>query len=214
MTKWATADDQALMINAYREGVTVKTIGERHGVTRETVHNVLRRHNVPRRRRPGPARKPFTIVEMARIAELRRAQWSKLELADEFRTSELRITRALAEMDFPKRMRRRDGKDRLKARGGYIYVLVPKDDPMYCMAGRTGYVFEHRLVMARAIGRPLLRKETVHHINGKTDENGLENLQLRHGQHGTGVVMVCNSCGSHDVKATQIADSPSLTVAS
>jgi hypothetical protein len=32
----------------------------------------------------------------------------------------------------------------------------------------------------------------------------LENLQLRHGLHGKGVVMKCADCGSHNVLPTKI----------
>jgi hypothetical protein len=46
------------------------------------------------------------------------------------------------------------------------------------MAHQNGYVFEHRLVLARFLNRPLLRRETVHHLNGDSLDNRLENLEL------------------------------------
>ena len=58
---------------------------------------------------------------------------------------------------------------------------------------------EHRLVMARSLGRPLLSHESVHHIDGDRKNNKLSNLQLCFGKHGKGVVMVCAKCGSHEI---------------
>jgi hypothetical protein len=57
-------------------------------------------------------------------------------------------------------------------KGGYVSVNRDKRTRM------------HRYVMEQHLGRPLLRNEHVHHINGIKTDNRLENLELlTHGEH-------------------------------
>jgi endogenous inhibitor of DNA gyrase (YacG/DUF329 family) len=47
-------------------------------------------------------------------------------------------------------------------------------------------VLEHRVVVEKKIGRPLMRKERVHHKNGIRTDNRLCNLELWASDHGSG----------------------------
>lgn len=58
---------------------------------------------------------------------------------------------------------------------GYVQILIGKNNPM---AGRGGYVLEHRYVMSEHLGRPLKRHEIIHHINGNRQDNRIQNLEL------------------------------------
>ena len=46
---------------------------------------------------------------------------------------------------------------------GYVVVWISKDDFFYPMANKHNYVLEHRLIMAKKIGRCLHTWEIIHH---------------------------------------------------
>lgn len=63
--------------------------------------------------------------------------------------------------------------------GNYVsvrYVRCPTE--FLTMARKDGYVMEHRLVMARWVGRALTRTECVHHVDHDPLHNDRPNLEL------------------------------------
>lgn len=68
-----------------------------------------------------------------------------------------------------------------KTRRGYIIIYKPKH-PFH---QRGGWVFEHRLVIEKYLGRFLTKEEVVHHIDGNKENNFIGNLMLfaNHGEH-------------------------------
>lgn len=58
-----------------------------------------------------------------------------------------------------------------KHKAGYILIRNLKGN-------KSGYIFEHRLIIEKQIGRQLHRWEVVHHINGNPADNRINNLQL------------------------------------
>ncbi len=67
---------------------------------------------------------------------------------------------------------------RIKKGNGYIEIKLHPDDFFHPMHMKGGYVREHRLVMAKHLGRNLHPWEVVHHRNGIRDDNRIENLHL------------------------------------
>lgn len=63
---------------------------------------------------------------------------------------------------------------RKKNNRGYVFILLPE----HSNSDRNGYIYEHRTIMEKEIGRYLTKEEVVHHINGIKDDNKIENLML------------------------------------
>ena len=58
------------------------------------------------------------------------------------------------------------------------YWCVPVAAGERWLVGGETQIGEHRLVMARQLGRPLEEDEVIHHLNGDRTDNRLSNLEL------------------------------------
>lgn len=92
---------------------------------------------------------------------------------------------------------------RRKTLQGYILIYLYSDDFFYPTANSTRYALEHRLLMAKHLGRNLHSWEIVHHKNGIKDDNRLENLEL---QGSIGEHMASHNKGYRDGYAKGLVD--------
>lgn len=192
----------------YESGLSMNQIARKYSATLASVAEALNRAGVDSRARGG-VQKKITDEFRAECVRLytERGQ-SQEEIARSFNTSQTRVSRALTASGIYSGTRA--GSNHGSWRGGrsnahgYVNVYVEQSDPMWCMATGASYVLEHRLVMARHLGRPLDAHETVHHINGDIKDNSIENLQLRNGKHGKGVAHRCRDCGSTNIESTRL----------
>ena len=190
------------IISMYRTGMSMEAVGQRVGVNRITVRNVLLRRDEPIRKQGKPVQN-LTSTDRARIVALRKQGWTNTSIAEDLGTSSGKVGKVLREEGVLELYKFRDHKDRVEAHG-YILTWVAPDDPLSVMTHSNNYAMQHRIVMARALGRPLEAYESVHHVNGDRTDNRLENLQLRQGNHGKGVRMTCHDCGSHNVGPVEL----------
>jgi len=73
-----------------------------------------------------------------------------------------------------------------RSKGNYIGPKYVRCPPEFAgMARKDGYVMEHRLVVAKRLGRCLARTEVVHHGDHNTRNNADGNLELfaSNGEH-------------------------------
>jgi len=96
-------------------------------------------------------------------------------------------------------------KHKIKNSSGYIEIKLQPNDSFYPMASKGGYILEHRLVVAKRLGRCLLKSEHVHHIDGIKDHNKDNNLQLLSQADHSIKIQLCQHCSlRQDIRMVQL----------
>lgn len=167
----------------YRAGASSTELADRYGGSATVVRNTLRRHGVQIRNKGS--HKYWTPERLAWLREQHENGRSRKDIAEELGLSQPAIRYKLRELGIMPRAQASRGSAHHSWTGGrrvrdsgYVEVKLPDDDPMAVMRTRSGYVLEHRLVMARKMGRPLLPDETPHHKNLIRTDNDPGNLEL------------------------------------
>ena len=200
-----TKEREAEALNDHANGMTFKAMAEKYGCSAWAIRYAVKRNAAERRPWGGQSRR-FSDDEIAEMKRLISDGWSQAGIAAKLETSQCVVSRVLRNQGVENRFKASGEKHGSwkggisKTQNGYLMRLVQPSHPMAPMRTSTGYILEHRLVMAESIGRPLHKTETVHHINGDVTDNRIENLELHHGRHGKGIVLRCRCCGSYDLE--------------
>lgn len=204
-------ETQKAIAAEYAEGARTGDLAEKYGHNRKTITQIASRMGCKMRHQHYMSGRPKMSTDELheQVMALRSSGMSQQKIGGVVGVSQVVVGRILAKIWLPRRetiRRERHG----NWKGGVVstphgYTAV-SDGEFLEMRDMQGYTLEHRLVMARHLGRALTKTETVHHINGDRKDNRVENLQLRRGKHGKGAVFVCACCGSTDIIATKIAE--------
>jgi transposase len=198
-------DDESRLIIAqrYEKGDRSGDLAQEFGIDQCTVREIAKKFGVKSKPVAAPPR-IFSKKELDTIVNLYSKDYTLWAIGQEVSAHPSVVRTALKLVGIHKVRRRRNKPERHVDDHGYPRILIHISDPYFDMTFKGGYVLEHRLVMARHLGRSLLPSETVHHIDGNPANNDPSNLQLRQGKHGKHQCFACADCGSRNIRPIAI----------
>lgn len=159
--------------DAYERLGALSKVADKFGVSKKLILNYMKKFNIKRNQRANSKDTATAIRSLAQRGK------TTAEIAKTLNRSGAYICKVAG--NFGISITNKYHKGFITTDSGYIMVKAPGEHPD---KNSKGYVREHRFIMENYIGRYLTEAEVVHHINGNTGDNRLENLRLmRLGDH-------------------------------